>query len=96
MGLAIASLEVDGMFARGDWAEIERFATCRLPMFSVAWSTLKGYESCWKHWCAFQYYARLPIFLDVETVAKRKRASTWLLSFVALLAFGAKYKAATI
>ena len=25
MGLAIASLEVDGMFARGDWAEIERF-----------------------------------------------------------------------
>ena len=84
------------MFARGDWAEIERFATCRLPMFSVAWSTLKGYESCWKHWCAFQYHARLPIFLDVETAAKRKRSSTWLLSFVALLAFGAKYKASTI
>jgi site-specific DNA-cytosine methylase/integrase len=96
MGLAIASLEVDDMFARGDWAEIERFATCRLPMFSVAWSTLKGYESCWKHWCAFQYHARLPIFLDVETAAKRKRSSTWLLSFVALLAFGAKYKASTI
>ena len=74
-GLAIASLEVDDMFARGDWAGTERFETCRLPMFSVAWSTLKEYESFWKHWCAFQYYARLPIFLEVESAAKRKRSS---------------------
>ena len=95
-GLAIAALEADDLFARGDWNEIEKFATCRLPMYSVAWSTLKGYESSWKHWVAFQYHAQLPIFLEVDTVAKRKRSSGWLLSFVALLAFGAHYRASTI
>ena len=96
LGLAIATLELDDMFARGDWAEIERFATQRLPMFSVAWTTLKNYESCWKHWVAFQYHARLPILLEVDTALKRKRASCWLLSFVALLGFGAKYRSQTI
>ena len=95
-GLAIAALEADDLFAKGDWNEIEKFATCRLPMYSVAWSTLKGYESCWKHWVAFQYHAQLPIFLEVDTAAKRKRTSGWLLSFVALLAFGVNYRASTI
>ena len=95
-GPAIAALEADGLFAKGDWNEIEKFATCRLPMYSVAWATLKGYESCWKHWVAFQYHAQLPIFLEVDTAAKRKRTSGWLLSFVALLAFGVHYRASTI
>ena len=53
-GLAIAALEADDLFAKGNWKKIEKFATCRLPMYSVAWSTLKRYESCWKHWVAFQ------------------------------------------
>ena len=77
-GLAIAALEADDLFAKGDWNEIEKFATCRLPMYSVAWSTLKGYEGCWKHWIAFQYHVQLPIFLKVDTAAKRKRTSGWL------------------
>ena len=95
-GLAIAALEADHFFAKGDWNEIEKFATCRLPMYSVAWSTLKGYESCRKHWVAFQYHAQLPIFFEVDTAAKRKRTPGWLLSFVAFLAFGVKYRASTI
>ena len=41
-GLAIAALEADDLFAKGDWNEIENFATCRLPMYSVAWATLTG------------------------------------------------------
>ena len=48
-GAAIAALEGRDLFRKGDWSAIERFATVRLPMYSVAWSTLKGYESCWKH-----------------------------------------------
>ena len=65
-------------------------------MYSVAWSTLKGYESFWKHWVAFQYFARLPMFVEVDTASKRQMVSSWLLTFVALLAYGACYKAATV
>ena len=66
-------------------------------MHSVAWSTLKGYESCWKHWVAFQYFARLPIFVEeVDTASKRRIVSSWLLTFVAVLAYGACYKASTV
>ena len=63
-GAALARLEGYGAFRSGDWHNIEKFATVRMPIFSVAWSTLKGYESAWKHWVSFQYYAQLGIFLD--------------------------------
>ena len=58
--------------------------------------TLKGCESCWKHWVAFQYFARLPMFVEVGTASKRRMVSSWLLTFVALLAYGSCYKAATV
>ena len=61
-GAAIAALEGTDLFLNGDWNAIEKFATCKLPLYSVAWSTLKGYESSWKHWISFQYFANLPIF----------------------------------
>lgn len=95
-GLAIAALEGADLFRKGDWQNIEKFATMKLPMYSVAWSTLKGYESCWKHWISFQYYARLDIFVEVSTPAQRRRSAGWLLCFVALLAYGCGYKASTI
>ena len=65
-------------------------------MFSVAFSTLNGYESAWKHWDSFQYYAQLDIFLGCSSAASKRRASTWLLCFVALLAYACGYKASTI
>ena len=95
-GAAIAALEGRDLFRNGDWSAIERFATVKLPMYSVAWATLKGYESCWKHWVAFQYFARLPMFVEVDTASKRRQVSSWLLTFVALLAYGSCYKASTI
>jgi len=95
-GAAIAALEGRDLFRNGDWSAIERFATVRLPMYSVAWSTLKGYESCWKHWVAFQYFARLLMFVKVDTASKRRMVPSWLLTFVALLAYGACYKASTV
>ena len=60
------------------------------------WATLKGYESCWKHWIFFQYYARLDIFVEVSAPSQRRRSAGWLLCFVALLAYGCGYKASTI
>ena len=45
---------------------------------------------------AFQYFARLPMFVEVDTASKRRMVSSWLLTFVALLAYGACYKAATV
>jgi hypothetical protein len=60
-----------------------------MPMFSVAWSTSKGYESCWRHWVSFQYYAQLDVFVDCSTAAARRRSGGWLLTFVALLAYAA-------
>ena len=95
-GAAIAALEGRDLFRNGDWSAIERFATVKLPMYSVAWATLKGYESCWKHWVSFQYYAQLGIFVEVSSPATRRRTATWMLSFVALLAYAAGYKASTI
>ena len=73
-----------------------KFATVRMPMFSVAWATLKGYESAWKHWVSFQYYAQLDIFLECSSAAAKRRASTWRLCFVALMAYACGYKASTI
>ena len=70
-------------------------AIALMPMFSVAFNTLKGYESAWKHWVSFQYYAQLDIFLDCSSAASKRRASTWLLCFVALLAYACGYKAPT-
>ena len=95
-GAAIAALEGRDLFRKDDWSAIERFATVRLPMYSVAWSTLKGYESCWKHRVAFQYFTRLPMSVEVDTASKRRMVSSWLLTFVALLAYGACYKTATV
>jgi len=89
-------LEGADLFRKGDWNNIEAFASPRMPMFSVAWATLKGYESCWKHWVSFQYYAQLDIFVEVSSPALRRRTATWMLSFVALLAYAAGYKASTI
>ena len=48
-GLALLPLEGADLFRQGDWDNIEAFASTRMPMFSVTWATLKGYESCWKH-----------------------------------------------
>ena len=95
-GVALARLEGYDAFRSGDWHNIEKFATVRMPMFSVAFNTLKGYESAWKHWVSFQYYAQLDIFLDCSTKTSKLRASTWLLSFVALLTYACGYKASTI
>ena len=95
-GLALLPLEGADLFRKGDWNNIEAFASTRMPMFSVAWATLKGYESCWKHWVSFQYYAQLDIFVEVASPATRRRTATWMLSFVALLAYAAGYKASTI
>ena len=95
-GLALLPLEGADLFRKGDWNNIEAFASTRMPMFSVAWATLKGYESCWKHWVSFQYYAQLDIFVEVSSPALRRRTATWMLSFVALLAYAAGYKASTI
>ena len=68
-GLALLPLEGADVFRQGDWNNIEAFASTRMPMFSVAWATLKGYESCWKHWVSFQYYAQLDIFVEVSSPA---------------------------
>lgn len=95
-GIAIATLEMQRLFAMGDWKAIEEYATYRLPMYSLAWSSLKGYESSWKHWVSFQYRAQLPIFLRTSSTFERNVCSKWLLSFVALLAFGVHYKPSTI
>ena len=45
---------------------------------------------------SFQYYAQLDIFVEVSTPAFRRTTATWVLSFVALLAYAAGYKASTI
>ena len=95
-GAAIAALEGTDLFLNGDWNAIEKFATCRLPLYSVAWSTLKGYESSWKHWISFQYFARLPIFVETNTPSKRRLTSKYLMAFVALLAYGSRFRASTI
>jgi len=95
-GLALLPLEGADVFRKGDWNNIEAFASTRMPIFSVAWATLKGFESCWKHWVSFQYYAQLGIFVEVSSPATRRRTATWMLSFVALLAYAASYKASTI
>ena len=52
-GLALLPLEGADVFRQGGWNNIEAFASTRMPVFSVAWATLKGYESCWKHWMSF-------------------------------------------
>ena len=95
-GIAVASLEMQKLFAQGDWDAIADYATYRLPMYSVAWSTLKGYESSWKHWVSFQYRAQLPIFLRTSNAFERSLCSKWLLSFIALLAFAVGFKPSTI
>jgi integrase len=95
-GIAVASLEMQKLFAQGDWDAIADYATHRLPMYSVAWSTLKGYESSWKHWVSFQYRAQLPIFLRTGTAFERSLSSKWLLSFIALLGFAVGFKPSTI
>ena len=95
-GLALLPLEGADLFRQCDWKNIEAFASTRMPMFSVAWATLKGYESCWKQWVSFQYYAQLDIFVEFSSPATRRRTATWVLSFVALLAYAAGYKASTI
>ena len=94
-GIALASLEMQKLFAIGDWNAIEEFATYRLPMFSLAWSSLKGYESSWTHWVSFQSRAQLPIFMRTSTTFEKNLCSKWMLSFVALLAFGVHYKPST-
>ena len=94
-GLAITALEGADLFRKGDWHTIEKFATMKLPMYSVAWAALKGYESCWKHWISFQCYARLDIFVEVSAPSQRRRSAGWLLCFVALLAYGCGYQAST-
>ena len=95
-GLTLLPLEGADLFRQGDWNNIEAFASTRMPIFSVAWTTLKGYESCWKHWVSFQYYAQLDIFVEVSLLATRRRTATRMLPFVALLAYAAGYKASTI
>ncbi|MAV11925.1 MAG: hypothetical protein CL861_00440 [Cyanobium sp. MED843] len=95
-GIALAALEMRSMFDKGDWNAIEEYAVHRLPMYSVAWSTLKGYESAWKHWVSFQYRAQLPIFMLTGTAFERSLCTKWMLSFVALLAYGVGYAPSTI
>ena len=41
-GAAIAALEGADLFLNGNWDGIEKFATCKLPLYSVTWSKLKG------------------------------------------------------
>ena len=84
------------LFEKGDWSAIERYASVQPPLFSVAWSTLKGYESCWKHWVSFQYRAQLPIFMRVGTAFERSLSSKWMLSFIAVLGFACGYAPSTI
>ena len=95
-GVALARLEGYGAFRSGDWHSMQKFATVRVHMFSVAWATFKGYESAWKLWVSFQYYAQLDIFLECPSAASKRRASAWLLCFVALLVYACGYKAPTI
>ena len=95
-GINLAELEGRSLFDGGDWSAIEAFASFKLPLFSVAWATLKAYDCSWKQWVAFQWKAVLPIFLDTSTPLTRRQATTWLLSFVCLLAFGMCYRSSTI
>ena len=95
-GFALVGLEARTALAHGDWAAFERLTTVRLPLYSVAWGTLKSYEPGWRQWVSFSVLRNRSPFLPVATQADRRDAAHRLLLFVGICAFGLGERASTI
>ena len=52
-GFSLLGLEARAALASGNWEAFERLTTVRLPLYSVAWGTLKSYEPGWRQWVSF-------------------------------------------
>lgn len=95
-GFNLLGLEARAAIASGDWAAFERLTTSRLPLYSVAWGTLKSYEPGWRQWVSFCDLRDVSPFLQVETTAERRRAAHLLLLFVGICRFQMNERASTI
>ena len=95
-GFNLLGLEARAALARDDWAAFERLTTSRLPLYSVAWGTLKSYEPGWRQWVSFCDLRDVSPFLKVETTADRRRAAHLLLLFVGICRFQMNERASTI
>ena len=95
-GFSLLGLEARAALASGNWEAFERLTTVRLPLYSVAWGTLKSYEPGWRQWVSFCSLRDTSPFLEVGNVAQRRDAAHRLLLFVGICAFGMGERASTI
>ena len=95
-GLSLLGMEAEKAMLDGDYRAFEDFANNVVPLHSVAFSTLKAYESGWKKWVSFQFRALRPIFLPMGTIAEQAESSRWVLTFMSVSAFCAGFAAGTI
>ena len=74
-GFSLLGLEARAALASGNWEAFERLTTVRLPLYSVAWGTLKSYEPGWRQWVSFCSLRDTSPFLEVGNVAQRRDAA---------------------
>ena len=95
-GLALLGMEAEQAMQRGDYRAFEDFAHNVVPLHSVAYSTLRAYESGWKKWISFQWRAQRPVFLPMNTSARKLQSCKWVLTYMSVSAFLAQFTAGTI